>query len=56
LDCGAGNQLGGGSWCDPYKTWLHVYEFQPKDSKLGDRLLGAEAVLWSEMISPAVLD
>jgi len=48
--------LGGNSWCDPFKTWLHIYNFNPLDANLGDRLLGAEATLWSELINPNSFD
>jgi len=29
LDCGYGNKYGGNSWCDPFKTWWKIYEFDP---------------------------
>ncbi|KAI5968030.1 HEX1 [Candida margitis] len=48
----------GGSWCNPYKTWQRIYSFDflsdLTDSEKG-RVLGAEAVLWSEQVDFTVL-
>ena len=52
LDCGMGNKYGGLTWCEPYKTWLEVYNFEPEDYVSGeakDRVLGGEVCAWSEM-------
>lgn len=48
--------MGDNSWCDPYKTYSRIYSFDPEKAKIGDRLLGAEACLWSEMISNNNID
>ncbi|KRW98213.1 Glycoside hydrolase, superfamily [Pseudocohnilembus persalinus] len=56
LDCGQGDQQGWDSWCDPYKTWKHIYQFDPKAADIGDRVIGAEACLWAEIISNDNLD
>lgn len=56
LDCGLGSPTGGNSWCDPYKTWLHIYNFDPRKANIGNRLLGATSALWTEMTSPNNLD
>ncbi|KAJ1936626.1 Glucosamine-6-phosphate isomerase (Glucosamine-6-phosphate deaminase) (GNPDA) (GlcN6P deaminase), partial [Linderina macrospora] len=55
LDCGHGAWLpnwDGNSWCDPFKTWMHVYNYDvlanitdPAKQKL---VLGSEAAIWSE--------
>ncbi|KAJ2057778.1 Glucosamine-6-phosphate isomerase (Glucosamine-6-phosphate deaminase) (GNPDA) (GlcN6P deaminase) [Coemansia sp. RSA 922] len=63
LDCGHGawlSNVAGNSWCDPFKTWMHIYNFDPmanitspKERKL---VIGAEVALWSEQSDPTVLD
>ncbi|ORX70934.1 hypothetical protein DL89DRAFT_267039 [Linderina pennispora] len=55
LDCGHGAWLpnwDGNSWCDPFKTWMHVYNYDvlanitdPAKQKL---VLGTEVAIWSE--------
>jgi len=51
LDCGVGNKYGGRSWCDPYKTWLKIYQFEPTNYSLPEsNILGAEAPAWAEQI------
>jgi len=52
LDCGAGNYLGNKSWCDPYHTWLQIYDLAPSRVVSGndlERILGLESAIWSEM-------
>lgn len=48
----------GGSWCSPYKTWQRIYSFDflqnLTDTEQG-KVLGAEAVLWSEQVDFTVL-
>jgi hexosaminidase len=44
--------LADGSWCDPYKTWWSVYNYNPTHLNLGEKLYGIEAPLWSEVINP----
>ena len=29
MDCGFGNKYGSNSWCDPFKTWWTIYQFDP---------------------------
>ncbi|KAJ2814060.1 Glucosamine-6-phosphate isomerase (Glucosamine-6-phosphate deaminase) (GNPDA) (GlcN6P deaminase) [Coemansia furcata] len=63
LDCGHGawlTNVDGNSWCDPIKTWMHIYNFDPmanitsvKQRKL---VIGAEVALWSEKSDSTVLD
>ncbi|KAH7103347.1 N-acetylhexosaminidase [Auriculariales sp. MPI-PUGE-AT-0066] len=62
LDCGAGGWLGagnGGSWCDPFKSWGHVYSYEPY-SGIPDAqhklIVGGQTLLWSEQSSPENLD
>ncbi|KAI4365950.1 hypothetical protein MLD38_021886 [Melastoma candidum] len=49
----------GGSWCSPFKTWQMIYNYDiaynltEEEAKL---VLGGEAVLWSELADPEVLD
>ncbi|KAF0683653.1 Aste57867_24298 [Aphanomyces stellatus] len=53
LDCGGGNWLSNGtSWCDPYKSWQHIYDvdlFQDMPSRMTKYVLGGEVALWAEM-------
>jgi len=52
LDCGAGNYFGNKSWCDPYHTWLDIYNFEPTktlNAQQMTRIVGIEAALWSEI-------
>lgn len=74
LDCGHGGWVGndsrydrpgsdagtdGGSWCDPFKTWQRVYDYDityglsDEEAKL---VLGGEVALWSEQSDSTVLD
>ncbi|KAJ2777402.1 Glucosamine-6-phosphate isomerase (Glucosamine-6-phosphate deaminase) (GNPDA) (GlcN6P deaminase) [Coemansia interrupta] len=63
LDCGHGAWLSnfdGNSWCDPFKTWMHIYNFDafanvtdPEQRKL---VIGAEVALWSEQSDETVID
>jgi hexosaminidase len=54
LDCGAGNQFGGVSWCEPYKTWKVIYSFDPLAGGVIDRsrIMGGVGTLWSEEVLP----
>ena len=29
MDCGFGNKYGSNAWCDPFKTWWTIYQFEP---------------------------
>ncbi|WCJ19046.1 beta-hexosaminidase 2 [Euphorbia peplus] len=75
LDCGHGDFVGnnskydqpptsgtdgdGGSWCNPFKTWQAIYNYDityglsEDEAKL---VLGGEVALWSEQADPVVLD
>lgn len=54
LDCGFGNWLSGGnSWCDPYKTWLNIYNHSLTDEvpeQYFNGILGGEVCLWGESV------
>jgi hexosaminidase len=55
LDCGHGNFVNGGkSWCDPYKTWVQMYLFDParniSNSEIRGNILGGEAAMWTELV------
>lgn len=49
MDCGFGNKYGNNAWCDPFKTWWHMYSFEPTDYFTDDSILGAEIATWSEL-------
>lgn len=54
LDCGMGSWLTGGtSWCDPYKTWLDIYNHSLTDGipqSYWPHILGGEVCAWGESI------
>lgn len=50
LDCGFGNKFGNDGWCDPFKTWLHIYRFEPSDYMNDGSILGSEVAVWSEIM------
>ncbi|KAJ3268781.1 N-acetyl-glucosamine-6-phosphate deacetylase [Terramyces sp. JEL0728] len=58
LDCGRGNFVSGqNSWCDPYKTWRTVYEYNPLDgidSTSAHLVVGGEVAMWSELVEDDV--
>eukprot|EP01017_Pseudomicrothorax_dubius_P010311 TRINITY_DN13668_c0_g1_i14.p1 TRINITY_DN13668_c0_g1~~TRINITY_DN13668_c0_g1_i14.p1 ORF type:complete len:124 (-),score=27.88 TRINITY_DN13668_c0_g1_i14:123-494(-) len=56
LDCGTGNYFGGNSWCEPYKTWWQIYNLNLTSLVNPENILGAEAALWSELVTEDVLD
>ncbi|KAJ2725951.1 Glucosamine-6-phosphate isomerase (Glucosamine-6-phosphate deaminase) (GNPDA) (GlcN6P deaminase) [Coemansia sp. Benny D115] len=63
LDCGHGAWLSnfdGNSWCDPFKTWMHVYNFDPlaniTDAEQQKLVIGAEVAMWSEQTDATVID
>jgi hexosaminidase len=48
----------GGSWCGPYKTWQRIYNWDLLSNLTSDeanRVLGAEATVWTEMIDSKIL-
>lgn len=49
LDCGMGNKYGEKTHCDPFKTWLRIYSFEPTDYVQGTQVLGGELAMWSEI-------
>lgn len=51
LDCSYGNEYGGNSWCDPMKTWWHIYSFEPSTFLDDPRVLGTAVPVWSEMMN-----
>ena len=45
------------SWCDPYKTWRDIYNFDPYKPNIDkNRIIGAIGTLWAEVISSDNLD
>jgi hexosaminidase len=68
LDCGQGGWVntakGSNSWCDPYKTWQHVYTYNPLNGLEGtgnkDRdhplIIGGEVAMWTEKVDSMILD
>ncbi|KAJ2849949.1 Glucosamine-6-phosphate isomerase (Glucosamine-6-phosphate deaminase) (GNPDA) (GlcN6P deaminase) [Coemansia brasiliensis] len=63
LDCGHGAWLSnfdGNSWCDPFKTWMHVYNYDVTANITSpeqlDLILGTEVAAWSEQIDETVID
>ncbi|ORX70000.1 beta-hexosaminidase-like protein [Linderina pennispora] len=64
LDCGHGawlsNWVAGNSWCDPFKTWMKIYSFDPltgiTDPAQQKLVLGGEVQLWAEQSDETVLD
>lgn len=52
FDCGYGNYFGANSWCDPYHTWLQIYQWEPTtlvEEKYWGNIIGAEACQWQEL-------
>ncbi|KAJ2818594.1 Glucosamine-6-phosphate isomerase (Glucosamine-6-phosphate deaminase) (GNPDA) (GlcN6P deaminase) [Coemansia erecta] len=63
LDCGHGAWLpnfDGNSWCDPFKSWMHVYNYDVTanitDPKQLALIMGTEVAAWSEQIDETVID
>ncbi|KAI8924413.1 glycoside hydrolase superfamily [Entophlyctis helioformis] len=54
LDCGLGSYVSGGqSWCDPFKTWAHMYHYSPLDGQSSEQqklVIGGEVNMWTEMV------
>ncbi|CDW77979.1 glycosyl hydrolase family catalytic domain containing protein [Stylonychia lemnae] len=48
LDCGRANKYGGTTWCEPFKSWWSIYQFEPEDYLTKDRVYGGEVAAWSE--------
>ncbi|CAK7901995.1 beta-hexosaminidase [[Candida] anglica] len=52
------NEGAGGSWCNPYKTWQRIYNYDFADGLTEEenkRVLGAEVALWSEQVDSTVV-
>ncbi len=49
MDCGFGNKYGSNSWCDPFKTWWNIYQFEPTDLYNSTNVIGASLASWSEL-------
>lgn len=52
IDCGLGNYFGQSCFCNPFPTWLQMYQWDPVNfvkANTMSRILGAEAVEWSEL-------
>ncbi|PRP88653.1 N-acetylhexosaminidase [Planoprotostelium fungivorum] len=60
IDCGHGNFVfGGNSWCDPFKTWQMIYNFNPLTNLTAEQsalVLGGEVALWTEQTDTNNLD
>ncbi|RKP04423.1 glycoside hydrolase superfamily [Thamnocephalis sphaerospora] len=68
LDCGQGGWVntakGFNSWCDPFKSWQHIYTYDPltnltgtgNDDKSHPNILGGEVALWTEKTDSLILD
>ena len=53
LDCGFDFM----QWCNPYKTWIFIYDFEPSDYvKHEDRVLGGEVCMWSEFNNADIIE
>ncbi|KAK6459868.1 mannosyl-glycoprotein endo-beta-N-acetylglucosamidase [Scheffersomyces coipomensis] len=52
------NNGNGGSWCNPYKTWQRIYDYDftaNLTDEQAQHVLGAEVALWSEQVDSAVV-
>jgi hexosaminidase len=52
LDCGLGNYFGNEAFCNPFSTWLMIYQWEPMTlvtSNFYPNILGAEVCEWSEI-------
>ncbi|KAH9192691.1 hypothetical protein AeNC1_005344 [Aphanomyces euteiches] len=57
LDCGFGDWMKGDSWCNPYKTWQLIYDFDVATNASNKSLvLGGEVAMWSEMADDHVFE
>ncbi|OLY83136.1 Beta-hexosaminidase 2 [Smittium mucronatum] len=64
LDCGHGawlsNWVNGNSWCDPFKSWMKVYSYNPlvniTTPAARSLVLGGEVALWAEQSDEIVVD
>ena len=51
MDCSFGNKYGGNMWCDPFKTFWFIYQFEPSDYINDGTVLGGELPVWSELVT-----
>lgn len=51
IDCGMGNKYGAGTFCDPFKTWWTIYNFEPSNYINDGSVLGGELPVWGELSS-----
>ncbi|OMJ20087.1 Beta-hexosaminidase 2 [Smittium culicis] len=64
LDCGHGawlsNWSNGNSWCDPFKTWMKIYSYNPfvniTTPEARSLVLGGEVALWAEQADETNVD
>lgn len=52
------NSVGGGSWCNPYKTWQRIYDYDITANLTDEEkkhVLGAEAPLFLEQVDSPIL-
>ncbi|KAJ2523164.1 Glucosamine-6-phosphate isomerase (Glucosamine-6-phosphate deaminase) (GNPDA) (GlcN6P deaminase), partial [Coemansia sp. RSA 2049] len=63
LDCGHGSWLSnfeGASWCDPYKGWQQIYNYNPlaniTDPEKQSLVIGGEVALWSAQSDETTID
>eukprot|EP01129_Flabellula_baltica_P007709 TRINITY_DN3012_c0_g1_i1.p1 TRINITY_DN3012_c0_g1~~TRINITY_DN3012_c0_g1_i1.p1 ORF type:complete len:522 (+),score=64.93 TRINITY_DN3012_c0_g1_i1:38-1603(+) len=61
LDCGVGNYLNPitNSWCDPFKTWAHMYSYDPTNNvppKYISNVLGGEGAMWTEQVDQHTIE
>lgn len=52
LDCGYESPSGKNCWCGEFKTWTHMYRFEPMVYGIpAERILGGEVCAWSEVMN-----
>ena len=56
LDCGRGNKYGHDTWCEPYKNWLYIYQFEPTEFLDDGSVIGGQVAAWSEMFNEKIID
>ena len=49
MDCGFGNKYGSKAWCDPFKTFWTIYQFEPSQHSNSSSIFGSEIATWSEL-------
>lgn len=52
LDCGYESPYGRNCWCGEFKTWTHMYRFEPTDFGIPkENILGGEVCAWAEVMN-----